>query len=535
MTLFSVPFLILIVCGLILFYALPKRFQWIVLLIMSIVFYYAAGGVKAGLFITVTILTTYYAALYLERLAEEQKTALKGGGEPLSKEEKNRIKESYAARRKRVFVLTMVFNFGILAVLKYTNFTLLNINGLLRLAGSGRQFAPLNLLLPLGISFYTFQMTGYLIDVSKGREKADRNLFRYALFASYFPQIIQGPISKHQELAGQLFGEHEFDEMTFRTSVLRMLWGYFKKMVIAENAAIIATEVISNFEVNNYKGFTVFVGLLFYGFQMYADFSGGIDIVLGVSGLFGIKLTENFKAPYMSRTVSEFWQRWHMSLGRWMKDYLFYPIALSKPFSRFTKKAKKRIGSYYGKILPSTIASFIVFVIVGIWHGAAWRYVAFGVFHATLTSLDSLLEKVSADTRSFLHIDGESLGWRLFQMARTLFLITMGRYFDCTDGLKVSFRLFRATFTSFNPQVFLNGTFYKLGLTEKDFRFTMYTIVVLLVIDVLNERGIVVREIAAKQGIVFRYAFYLLAIFMILIFGSYGPGYNAASFIYQGI
>ena len=268
---------------------------------------------------------------------------------------------------------------------------------------------------------------------------------------------------------------------------------------------------------------------------MYADFSGGIDIIMGISELFGIRLTENFRSPYMATTISDFWQRWHISLGHWMRDYLFYPIALSKPFSRMARRMKKRIGPYYGKIMPATIASFVIFLLVGLWHGASWRYVAFGLYQATFTSLDSVFERTAEKTRGVLRIDGASFSWRLFQILRTAALVTVGRYFDCAASLRTALRMLKATFTTFNPTVFLDGSFLQMGLDPGTFRFTMLLIVFLIAVDVFNEKGLVFRELFAKQGIVFRWMVYLTAIFAVLVFGAWGPGYNAAAFIYQQI
>ncbi|MDO4619098.1 MAG: MBOAT family O-acyltransferase [Lachnospiraceae bacterium] len=533
MTLFSIQFLLLMSAAFILFYCLPKRFQWCVLLATSIIFYYAMGGLEAGAFLLVTIVVSFLAARRMDDLAEEQKRELKSGTEPLTREQKKEIKERYGRRRKKIFVLAMIFCLGILIVLKFSDFTVQNINGLLRIAHSSRQLPIPDLLLPLGISFYTFQLTGYLIDVYKGKCRADRNILQYALFACYFPQIIQGPINRHAQLAEQLYGEHHFDEMRFRKGLLRMLWGYFKKMVISANVVILSDHIINNFETEGYRGLTVFIGVLFYGIQMYADFSGGIDIVIGISELFGISLSENFHNPYMAETVSDFWQRWHISLGHWMRDYLFYPIALSKRFSRLAKFMKKKIDPYYGKVVPSALASFIVFVTVGLWHGAAWRYVAFGFYQATLTSADTLLERPSEKLRNACRIDGDSFAWHLFRMLRTVFLINIGRYFDCTNGLKISLKMLKATFTSWNPGVLFDGSFLQMGLEPGVFRLSMYLLVLLVGVDILNEKGIIIRDVVAKQGLVFRWLFYLIAIFAILLWGSYGPGYNAAAFIYQ--
>ncbi len=516
------------------YYLLPRKTQWIVLLCGSIVFYYLAGGLKAGVFLTLTVLSTWYAGMRMDLITEAETAKLKGGETPLSRDEKKAVKAEAAKARHRWLVAGMVFNFGILGVLKYLNFLIGNINGVLGRLGAEAALPVFQWILPLGISFYTFQSTGYLLDLSNGRTRAERNLFRYALFASYFPQIIQGPISKHQDLAPRLFAEHPFNEQKLREGFLRLLWGYFKKLVIAERAALVINEVMANYEAEGYAGFTVFLGVLAFGIQMYGDFSGGIDMICGVSEMLDIDLIENFRQPYFAKDISEFWQRWHISLGHWMKDYVFYPIALSKPFNRMQKSIKKKWGLYYGKMLPAVIASFIVFLLVGLWHGPAWHYIAFGVYHAIFTSIDSLIEKPAARALEVLHIDGSSVGWNVFRMLRTIFFVTIGRYFDCALSLRIALGMLKATFSSFNPWIFFDGSLYKHGLNGKELSILLLAVAVLLVVDIVNERGTRVRAVVAKQGFVFRQIVYFAAIFVILIFGLYGPGYDAASFIYQG-
>ncbi len=538
MTLFSLPFLLLMLIAYALYYLLPRRFQWCVLLGTSAVFFYSMGGLRACAVLAASILISWAGAFRMGRLAGRQKSELArtgADGAPLSREEKKAVKEAYRKKRQRTLVFSLIICFTVLFVPKFGAFTVRNLNAVAGALHIGHALAVPDILLPLGISFYTFQLTGYLIDVYKERTEAEGNLFRYALFASYFPQMIQGPISKHSQLAPQLFTPHEYDETAFREGLLRLLWGYFKKMVICANVSVLSNEIIGQFDAKGYAGFTVFTGVLLYGVQMYADFSGGIDIIMGISELFGIRLTENFRSPYMATTISDFWQRWHISLGHWMRDYLFYPIALSKPFSRMARRMKKRIGPYYGKIMPATIASFVIFLLVGLWHGASWRYVAFGLYQATFTSLDSVFERTAEKTRGVLRIDGASFSWRLFQILRTAALVTVGRYFDCAASLRTALRMLKATFTTFNPTVFLDGSFLQMGLDPGTFRFTMLLIVFLIAVDVFNEKGLVFRELFAKQGIVFRWMVYLTAIFAVLVFGAWGPGYNAAAFIYQQI
>lgn len=511
----------------------PAKAQWVVLLLFSIAFYFVWGSWKGGIFVVSTVITTFFLARCMDGINKEEAAKIAGADHKLSRQEKKEISAVFSKRKRRYLLAGLFINFGILGVLKYTNFVIDNVNGVRGLL-SQPALAHVSFLLPLGISFYTFQAMGYLIDVYRGRQEAETNLFKFALFVSYFPQVIQGPISKFSDLGPQLYAPHEFDAERFREGLLRLLWGFFKKVVIADRAAIVVTEVLSNYASADYKGFTVFFGLFLYGIQMYGDFSGGIDMVLGVSDMLGIRMMENFRQPYFSLTVSEFWQRWHISLGKWMMGYIFYPIALSKPFAKMTKKAKKRIGAYYGKILPAALASFIVFLVVGVWHGADWKFMAFGTYHAILTSADTIFERSSAKARCLLRIDGESFGWKVFQMIRTFFLITIGRYFDAAYTMHDALALLKRTFCTFNPGVLFDGSLYSMGVGKDRMTLLFFCVFILAIVDVINEKGHTLRSLFAKQGIVFRWIVYFGALFFILRFGIYGPGYNATAFLYQG-
>ena len=533
MAVFSLYYIVFIGIAVLLYYLVPKKYQWVVLLLSSILFYYISGGLKAGLFITVTIVSTFLGARTMERIGEAASKSIKASEKPLSREEKKAIRAAARVKKHRVFLVTLLINLGMLIVLKYANFFTSNFDSVLSRLGVPFGIPQVSFILPLGISFYTFQTTGYLIDVYNEKYEADRNIFKFALFTSWFPQIIQGPISRYDALAPELYAERSFNGRSFRTGIYRMLWGYFKKMVIAERCAIIVNEIIAHYADHSYSGLTVFLGVLFYGIQMYGDFAGGIDIIIGASELFGVRLAENFNQPYMALNVSEFWQRWHMTLGTWMKDYVFYPIALSKPFAKMQKNLKKSLGPYIGKTIPTTLASFIVFVLVGIWHGASWRYVIFGIYHATLVSSHTLLERVYAKMRDVCHINGNSVGWKGFCMVRTTFLVTIGRYFDCTPDTRAAFEMLRKTFTVFNPWVLTDGSFFRLGVPEREFSVLMMAIILQIVVDVVNERGVKIRELLADQQIIFRLAVVFIAIWTILIFSVYGPGFDVGAFMYQ--
>lgn len=528
MSLFSISFGVFLVLLFLIYFLFPRKldkYQWVVLLVASYIFYAFAG---AGLivFLLTSTLSTWYAGVVLGRMNAEYREKLK----KCTSEEKKALKQTSTKRKRRVVAAVAVLNFGILGVLKYTNFFIENLNVLLK----GSMAAPIpvmKFLLPLGISFYTFQSMGYVFDVYRSKYEPDGNPLRYALFVSYFPQIIQGPIGRHNDLAHQLYEPHRFDYRRFSFGLQRAMWGYFKKMVIADRIGIWTGTVVSNY--TQYEGITVFLSVMFYTLQIYADFSGGMDVVLGISEALGIGMTENFRRPYFSRSVAEFWQRWHITLGAWMREYVFYPLALSQPFAKLSKKLRGRFGPFVAKVLPTSLASFAVFILVGIWHGAGWNYVVYGLYQAVFVSTGTLFQPIYTRCRKMFRVREDGVAWKAFQTVRTIFIVTIGRYFINADDLSSAFYMMKATFKTFNLWIFFDGSLYSMGLDRRNFQLLIAMVIVLFVVDAIKEHGTNIRATIANQNIAIRWFVYYAVLFAIIIFGIYGPGYDASTFIYQ--
>ena len=351
------------------YYMIPKKYQWVWLLVFSYVYYLAAGP-SYLFFILFATTVTYLGGLWAEAGARWAVPAV------------------------------LLADFGMLAFIKYTNFVLGNINGLF-----GTNIRELKLLLPLGISFYTFQATGYLLDVHWKRCKAERNPFRFALFLAFFPQIMQGPIGRYSRLADQLYAEREFDMARIERGLYRIVWGFFKKIVIADNAVLYVDAIFDNY--NTMPGYGI-MGILLYGAQLYADFSGGIDIVIGIAEMLGITLDENFTQPFFATSITDFWHRWHITLGTWMKDYLFYPVTLSRWMGKFGKWCRTKFGKNIGRALPICLANIIVFLVVGIWHGPAWHNIFYGLYNGVIIGISGLLAKNYRDWKKKFGIEKDS-------------------------------------------------------------------------------------------------------------------------------
>ena len=450
----------------------------------------------------------------------------------ISREGKKTIKEKLKRKNRRVLVVGIALVLFVLLICKYRDFLGELITQLFSWTGTESIVPHIDLLIPLGISFYTLQAIAYLVDIYRGKVKADRNPLKFLLYMSFFPQIIQGPIARHGQLAEQLYEGHKLEYNNLRFGAQLVVWGFIKKLVIAERIAIPANYI---FEHNTeYTGLMLFLAVLLYGFQIYADFSGGIDIARGVAQMFGITLEHNFKQPYYASSVEDFWRRWHITMGSWMKDYIFYPLSLSKAFSRLSKKSRKVFGQYTGKRLPSFLSMFIVYLCVGFWHGPDWKYVVFGVWNGCFIMISILLEGIYSKTRSLCRINEQTFTWKMFRIVRTLVIVSFGRFFTGAKDIDTAVDMFKRTFVNTRDLSFItDGSLLKLGLSNANWILLIVTIVILLYVDYKHEHDFSIRKAIAQQHVVFRWAIYIVAIMVILIFGYYGPEYNPASFIYQ--
>ena len=426
----SASFIVLTIASVLLYYIVPKKAQWCILLLASAAFY-MAGSVKAFAWVVLVAGMTWVTGLILGRY-----NAIK----PADKAQKAQIQH----KKKQIAVICAVCCFGLLYAMKYWNFTLELLPSAL-----GNHIPRWDFVVPLGLSFFIFQSMSYVIDVYRGKYAPERNPLRYGLFVSFFPQMVQGPISRFDQLAPQLTAERKLCWDDLQIGIQLALWGYFKKIVIADRAAVLVNNVIM--ENCPYGGAVIALGILFYCIQLYCDFSGGIDMVLGVAQLFGIEMMPNFRQPYFSTSLGDFWRRWHISLGAWMRDYLFYPFALTKPMQRFGKWATGHWGKHFGRVLPAAVANLLVFAVVGIWHGPQAHYLVWGLYNGMVIALADLLEPAFKKMNTALHIPTESRTWHIFRILRTFIIVNIGWYFDRV-GLSLGAAYLRNTFVSFRPE-----------------------------------------------------------------------------------
>jgi len=490
MSFLSAKFLMFVAAVALGYYIVPKKMQWLVLLAASYLFYLSAG-VKILLFLLFSTFTTYACAMALDLTGRNA-------------EEASRNKK----KRKFFIFITLLLNFGVLFVLKYMNFVL-------ELFRPGSD--PVNWILPLGISFYTFQSVGYVLDVYWKRTEAEKNPFRFALFVSFFPQLLQGPIGRHSRLAAQFKEPHYFDLTRIEHGLQRILWGYFQKFVLADRAGVAVAEIFTNYQ--KYGGLTDILGVLLYSVQLYGDFSGGMDVVIGVAELFGITLDENFRQPFFSVSITDFWHRWHITLGTWMKDYLFYPMSLSKWMSRFGKRCRHVFGKKTGRILPIALSNIIVFLVVGIWHGSGWKYIVYGLYNGILIALANLNTPLFDSMFRITHINPKSRGMHVFRIIRTFILVNISWYFDMAGSLSIALRMMRDTAEKFSFNVLKDGTLLSLGLKKQDYLILLAGILVVFVLSLFRENGHDIRADVDKKVLPVRWALYLLLFFSVPLLG----------------
>lgn len=523
----SYQFVLFVLILMLLYYLLPKKFQWIFLLIGSYVFY-AFSGIDNLIYFLTTTISTYIAGMKLKKLKDKQKTYLKDKKEILSRQDKKEYKNKMKKKQWNILLICLLFNFGVLAVVKYTNFMIGNINGIIGIF-NGQPLSFVNIALPLGISFYTFQTMGYIIDVYRGTCEVQENIFKLSLFTSFFPQLIQGPISRYNDLSKTLYQEHDFDLREVNFGLQRVLWGYFKKLVIADRILVAVNTLIG--DPATYDGIFVLVGMIYYGIELYSDFTGGIDITIGISQMLGIRLVENFDRPYFSKDIAEYWRRWHITMGTWFKDYIFYPLSVNPRMLKFSGWSRQHLGKEFGKRFPVYVSSFIVWFATGIWHGASWNFIVWGLLNCLVICLSEECKPFYEWFHSRFNVSNKQW-FKLFQIIRTFLLMSSLRILDCYRDVPLSFSMFFSMFTKWNVSEIVNGALMNLGLTSLDYIIIIIGVILMITVSLLKDKGSV-REIIERKPTIVTFGVYYVLIFAIILLGAYSIGYDASQFIYN--
>lgn len=491
----SYQFLIFFPIVTLIYFLIPHKIRYIWLLICSY-YFYMCWNAKYALILFFSTAATYLSGVIIDKI-------------------NNKIQgDNKKVKLKKTTVATcFIINLSILFMFKYFDFAVSNINKILGVLHIQLLNPSFDVVLPVGISFYIFQALSYIVDVYREDVKVEKNFLRYALFVSFFPQLVAGPIERSKNLLGQLYEKHAFDFNRAKDGFLLMFWGLFQKIVVADRVAIVVDTIFNKFP--QYSGMYVIIGAVLFAFQIYCDFSGYSMIAIGAAKIMGFNLMENFNSPYMSMSVAEFWRRWHISLSTWFKDYLYIPLGGNR---------KGRLRKY--------INIMIVFLVSGLWHGASWHYVIWGALNGIFQVIGDLTKNTRNWIIEKLHMSREKASHKIMQIGITFILVDFSWVFFRAKGLKNAVKMLKSIFTEFNPWVLFDESLFKLGLARKEFHFMLLAISILIFVDVVKWKGKSVRNWVYNQELWFRWAFYYASIFTILIFGIWGPTYSESAFIY---
>ena len=515
MTITSLYFFVFLMVSVVLYYVFPKKYRWISLLAASLFFFLQTSLYTAGYFLFGTL-----AAYICTRLIDEK-----------CKSDKS---------KKITLTIGIACEVILLFILKYINLIPNTFNAFGNLFNLNLHFTTINLIAPIGISYYSLSIWSYMVDVYRTAINAEKNYFKLALFACYYPCLVSGPIIRYPDMKKEFFEIRKLDWDNIFIGSHRIIYGLLKKMVIADHLAIIVNAVFDAPET--YSGILIILGVIMYAVQIYCDFSGCMDIIIGASKLYGIKLPENFESPFFSRNLSEFWRRWHITLGQWGKDYIMYPLLKSEKFQKLGKKTKKKFGKKIGKKIPAILSIFVLWLIIGIWHGASYKYIfAAGILPWIYFSLSELFSPVIEKFTKKLNINTKTFGFHLFQSCRTLFLMLIIWFFALAPSFMQTTNLFKCVLHIFNKQGIISflDNYLLFGSTDILEILLKYFIIVisaigLILTDYLKYTGMNVGERFNKQPFWFRYIIIFGMIGIIMLYGVYGPGYNSADFIYGG-
>lgn len=461
MTFTTMNFAIFMALTFLIYYLVPGKFQWLILLIANGYFYYQTG-LKSALFLVFTILVSYVAGILIEKTGQ-----------------------------KRYAIVTTVVLFVALLCVMRTPYA--------------------SVIMPLGLSFYSLQCIGYCIEVHRQTVPAEKNPLKYALYISFFPHVLQGPFADYTELKGQLLSSHKFNYDHAVRGMYRITFGLMKKMVIADRIGYIVDKVFETGE--GYSGATVFLVMILYAIQLYTDFSGYMDIVVGCSDMLGIKVRENFNVPYGSKSMAEFWRRWHISLGLWFKNYVFYPVQRTELCNKIRKKMKAKKNKYAMNTIPSVISLTVVWTLIGLWHGFDWNYLCYDWFCGLIIISAEILKPVYDKVNKSAPKIFASSWMDGLRILRTFLLVAFSFLFFRPDTLEISVKMIRNLFTMPHFRQMAEFVYWNLY----DLFLISVPLIILAIVDGMKYKEINVYEKVHGLPKILRYLIYVAGILLIYI------------------
>ncbi len=504
-----------------LYYVLPSKCQKGVLLVASIIFY-TMSGIQFIVFLAGAAAITFITAKQISARIEVTNEKL---AEAKGMKEKKALKAELQSSNKGALAIALIATLGVMVIIKYTYFFMENINNLLNIG------LPLvSLIMPLGLSFYTFILIAYIMDVHRGKYPAEQKFSRFLLFVSFFPHVSQGPIARYDELVTNQFAKnYSFNYQNFCFGMQRILWGFFIKLVLADRLSIFVTGVYDDYQTQSWL--MLIIAAMAFSIQIYADFYSSMEIAIGSAQLFGITLTENFMRPYFSKSMPEFWRRWHITLGTWFKDYVFYPIAISKRLMKFGRWSRDKFGMEASKILTAIPPIMGVWILTGLWHGAAWNFVAWGVYHGILIVLSTIFAEYISRGFVKIGIKTESWDFKVIQMIKVFILCTIGRIFFAAGSIDEAISIFKSIISMHVPKSGLIDITNVPLLIEEYYIIAIAT-ALLLITSIVQESIGSMRVQIDNANIWIRWSIWIFLIFSTIIFGVYGTG-APSEFIYD--
>lgn len=458
------------------YFLLPQKWRTIFLLLASCYFYIVFVP-KYILVLGTVIVIDYFAGIYIEK--------------------------SQGLKRKLLLGASLFANIGILVFFKYFNFFDANIHALAEFLHWNYSLKLLNVILPIGLSFHTFQALSYTIEVYKGRQKSEHHFFTYALYVMFFPQLVAGPIERPYNLLHQFYEEHKFEYQRITDGLKLMAWGFVKKAVIADRLAVLVNMVYG--DLNNFHGAEFMIAAVFFSFQLYCDFSGYTDIARGAAKVLGFKLMENFERPFFSKSIAEFWRRWHISLSSWFRDYVYYPIAFSG------RRSETRLF----------LAILVTFFLSGFWHGAGWTYIIWGVLYGVYIIVSILTKNLREKIWQLLGLASAVKFRNVAAVFITFSLVTLTTVFFRASSVSEAIYIFRHLFSGLNKDQ-LKNFLPNLQMTPQTFILSVLLILALVCVELLQRKGDLIPRLN-KQPVWLRWLVYYF-VFFVILFLSVGSG-----------
>ena len=419
--------------------------------------------------------------------------------------------------KKIILILCLIINLGILIVFKYGNFLIDSINEVLNVFHITAISRHFDLLLPVGISFYTFQALGYIIDVYRNDVEAEKNIIRYALFVSFFPQLVAGPIERSKNLLSQIQNISKiklWNAKRVTSGAILMVWGYFMKMVIADRVSLLVDTVFDNYRM--YGSTELIIAAIGFSIQIYCDFGSYSLIAIGAAKIMGFELMENFNTPYFAHTIRDFWSRWHISLSTWFRDYLYIPLG----------------GNQKGKVRKA-VNLMIVFLVSGLWHGADWSFVAWGGIHGFYQVAADFLQPYREKIQEKMKIKTNCFSWSFLQVIVTFGLVVFAWIFFRSDSISDALRFIKRIFVKPTPWLLFNGGIFELGLDRVEMNILVFSILLLMLVDLVRyKKKVTIDVFLMEQNLWFEWAAIIGLIIIIFVLGEYGPAFDAQQFIY---